>query len=106
MHFCRSFTNREAPSSRIWRVMLPSSLDECNTQIFTIRVDATEDWKLRPDDEVVLREHNTSRDVAPKTAKVLQIATKSGHESSDEDLGDDRAEEGTLGQDRPRRSGH
>jgi hypothetical protein len=99
MHFCRSVTNREAPSFRIWRVMVPSSLDECNTQIFTLRVDAKEEWKLRPNDKIMLGEHDTSHDVAPKTAKVLQNATKSGHESSDDDLGDDRAKEGMLGQD-------
>jgi hypothetical protein len=102
MWFCQSTINREAPTSRVWRVMVPGSSDECSTQIFTIRVDAKEEWKLLPDDEILLGEGKGSTSVKDTTGKFIE----NGHKGHDDDvaveLGDDFAEEGRLGRREPR----
>ena len=100
IQFCRSTTNREVPSSRVWRVMAPTSLDECNTEIVTLKVGATEEWKLWPDDEILLGDPGQLDEKMPTARKFIQSATDSDKDASDEELGDDRAEEGKLGLER------
>lgn len=53
MHFCLTSPNRQAPGPQTWRL---TGKEECLTEKITLMVDASEQWKMRFDDEVVVRD--------------------------------------------------
>ena len=78
--------------------MAPSLLDGCNTQILTLTVDPTEEWKVLLSDEFLVEERHRLDQVEKGSGGFIQFATEDDEVTSDEEFGDDPAEEGRLKQ--------
>jgi hypothetical protein len=94
MHFCLASPDREAPSVQTWRLMSIRSHEDCTTEMLTLIASPSEGWKLHPDDEMISG-HEEQADVGTLTAEKLMggsIVFKQ------DELGDNLAEEGVLGQ--------
>lgn len=90
MKFCLVKSNRDAPGPQRWRYMSPASYENCATETITMRASSSEQWKLRPDDEMLIgnnRIFTVKQDKSGNEGKVL-------HDLALEELGDDLAEEG------------
>ncbi|KAF1978980.1 hypothetical protein BU23DRAFT_563841 [Bimuria novae-zelandiae CBS 107.79] len=87
MKFCLAEQNREAPIPRVWRYISADSHEYCTSSTLTLYAAAAEEWKLLPEDAIVVRavdeEGNRTVDKPP----------------AEKDAGgdDDLAEEGGLG---------
>jgi hypothetical protein len=56
MHFCLASQNRQAPGPQTWRYTRSNNIAQCTTDVATLSVAATEQWKLRFDDEILFGE--------------------------------------------------
>lgn len=89
-------TDREAPTPGVWRVIAPGSVDVCSTQVFTLEIDASDAWKLFPDDWVLMGNSDSAGKLKNESGKFIQSASHRDDGVLTRALGDDLAEEGKL----------
>jgi hypothetical protein len=56
MYFCLASQNRQAPGPQVWRYIRGETIAQCTTDVATLSAAATEQWKLRFDDEILFED--------------------------------------------------
>ncbi|KAH4943182.1 hypothetical protein HBI79_014940 [Parastagonospora nodorum] len=89
MSFCLTSPNRQAPGPQTWRYIGSGGHVDCTTEVSTLSATASEQWKLRIDDEILFGDDLPVKTGHGRGDRFLHVEEHAG--------GDDLAEKATAG---------